>query len=58
MRYGRIILSFLSSRTFKNISEQPSEDDELDPTSRLDSTCLILVQNFVFTESFNLKPIW
>ena len=34
----------LSSVTFKNHSDQPSEEDELDPTSRLDSTCLIFVQ--------------
>ena len=32
---------------FKNYSEQPSEEDELDSTSRLDSTCLILVQKFI-----------
>ena len=50
MRYGRNVLSFLSSTTLKNYSEQPSEGDELDPTSRLDSTCLIFVQNFVLTE--------
>ena len=52
MRYGRNILWFLSSKTLKNYSEQLSEDDELDPTSRLDSTCLTFVQNFVLTESF------
>ena len=52
MRYGRNVLSFLSSTTFKNYSEQPSEDDKLDPTSKLDSTGLIFVQNFVLTESF------
>ena len=31
----------------KNHSEQPAEEDELDPTSRLDSTCLIFVQNLI-----------
>ena len=41
MRYGRNVLTFLS-RTFKNHSKQPSEKNELDPISRLDSTCLFL----------------
>ena len=52
MRYGRNVLTFRSSTTFKNHSKQPSEKDELDPTSRLDSTCLLFVQNFAFTDSF------
>ena len=52
MRYGRSVLGFLSSTTFKNCSDQPSEDDEIDSTSRLVSTCLIFVQNIVLTESF------
>ena len=45
-------LTFISSTTFKNHSEQPSEEDERDPTSRLDSTCVILVQNFALTDSY------
>ena len=32
----------LSSVMFKKHSEQPTEEDQLDPTSRLDSTSLIL----------------
>ena len=40
MRYGRNVITFLSSTTFKNHSKQPSEKAELDPTSRLCSTCL------------------
>ena len=42
----------LSSVTFKKNSEQPSEENEIDSNSRLDSTCLIFVQNFAFTDSF------
>ena len=38
----------LSSATFKN----HSEEDELDNISRLDSICLIFVQNVAFTDSF------
>ena len=41
--HGRSVLTSLSSTTFKNRSEQTSEEHELDPTSRLDSTCLIFV---------------
>ena len=47
----------LSSVTFKSDSEQLSEVDELDPTLRLDSTCLILVQNVAFWIHFSLKRI-
>ena len=28
-------------------SEQPSEEDELDPTSRVDISCLIFIQNLI-----------
>ena len=52
MRYGRSVLNFLSSTTYKNHSEQKSEENELDSTSRLDSICLIFGHNFAFTESF------
>ena len=38
-----LILTFISSPTFKTHAEQPSEENERDPTSRLDSTCVILV---------------
>ena len=63
LRYGRNVLGFLSITTFESYSEQPSEDDELDPTSRLDSSCLTFVQNFVFTESSyilneSLNALW
>ena len=45
-------LKGLSSVRFKNHSEQPAEEDEIDPASRLDSTCLIFAQNFAITDSF------
>ena len=57
MRYGCNVLTFLSSSTFKNYSEQPSEEDELDPASRLDSTCLIFVQSLCLQIHFSLKRI-
>ena len=57
MRYGRNVLTFLSSTTFKNHSKQPSEKDELDPTSRLDSTCLFLSQILHLQNHFSLKRI-
>ena len=48
----------LSSVTFKNHSEQPGEEDELDPTSRLDSTCLILSEiSFNFCLELGLSKI-
>ena len=49
--YGRNVLTLLSSTTFRNHSVQPSGEDELDPISRLDSSCLIFVQIFAFTDS-------
>ena len=49
--YGRNVLTLLSSTTLRNHSVQPSEEDELDPISRLDSSCLIFVQIFAFTDS-------
>ena len=58
MRYGRNVLTFLSSRTFNNHSKQPSEKDELDPTSRLGSTCLFLSKIFrllIHSETNKLK---
>ena len=48
----------LSSATIKNHSEQPSEEDELDPTSRLDSTYLIVVQNFALKLLFSPKILY
>ena len=55
--YQKIMFKRLSSVTIKNQSEQPSEEDELDPTSRLDSTCLIFVQNVALKFHFSLKRI-
>ena len=52
MRSGRNVFTFLSSTMFKNQSQLPSEEDELDPTSRLDKYLPNFVQNFVFTDSF------
>ena len=51
------MLKKLSSITFKNHSEQPPEEDELDPTSRLDSTCLIFVQNFISVWNSDVKSL-
>ena len=51
--YGRNVLTLLSSTTFRNHSVQPSEEDELDPFSRLDSSCLIFFPN-VCVYRFNL----
>ena len=47
--YWETMFKSLSSVTFKN----HSEEDELNPTSRLDNTCLtFFFQNLALTDSF------
>ena len=55
MRHGRNVLIFLLRTTFKNHSKQPSEKNEPDPTSRLDSTCLFLSKILRLQIHFSLK---
>ena len=57
MRCGRNVLTFLSSTTFKNHSKQPSEKNELNPISRLGSTCLFLSKILRLLIHFSLKRI-
>ena len=57
MRYGRNVLTFLSRTTFKNHSKQPSEKNELDPISGLDSLCLFLSKVLTLQIHFSLKRI-
>ena len=45
--YLEKVFKMLSSVTFKN----HSEEDEFDPVSRLDSTCLMFVQKVALTDS-------